>query len=48
MKKIKCFVGWHKWESEQTMFTSDTGLCVVIAWKVCKHCSESKLIHILS
>jgi len=37
----------HKWESHQDVFIGEAGANAVIAWKVCKRCAKSKLIHIL-
>jgi hypothetical protein len=44
---IQCWIR-HDCEIFQHGFMIDTGSCaVVIAWKVCRRCAKSKLIHIL-
>ena len=45
---VKCRFAVHDWQYYQTVWTGDTGLTVVLAFKVCRHCAKSKLIHILT
>lgn len=47
---IQCLIR-HDWNNYQEIFVTDSNMGykrdVVIAWKVCKRCAKSKLIHIL-
>lgn len=47
---LRCFP-FHEWLTYQEIFVTHTGASfkydVIIAWKICKKCAKSKLIHIL-
>lgn len=48
MRNLFCFFGFHDWVIKQHGFMIETGNCeVVIAWKQCRDCGASRLIHIL-
>lgn len=47
-EKLKCWIGWHWWTVHQELFlTHRSAWEVVIAWKQCRRCGASRLIHIL-
>jgi len=45
-QRVRCFFK-HNWESHQVVITSHSGMDIVVAFKICKRCAASKLIHIL-
>jgi len=47
MRRLRCAIH-HDWERYQDTYISENGLHTVIAFKVCKRCAKSKLIHILA
>lgn len=51
LRAILCFFGIHRYETHQEVFET-SNLCrpqnqVVIAWRCCNHCCQTKLVHIL-
>lgn len=47
-KWLICLLRGHLWETHQHGFVIDTGRSdVIIAWKQCRRCAASRLIHIL-
>lgn len=38
----------HDWDTVQDSFTSDNGKSTVIAFKICRKCAKSKLVHMLN
>lgn len=51
IRPLLCFFGIHSWQVSQHLFaTREAGEIkteTVIAWRNCKHCWKTKLIHIL-
>lgn len=45
--RLKCFF-LHDWQYYQAVWTADNGITPVMAFKVCRRCAKSKLIHILA
>lgn len=45
--RLKCFFR-HDWEHHQELLVTSGGdTSTVLAWKQCRRCAKSKLIHIL-
>jgi hypothetical protein len=46
---LLCWLGFHKhkWDHQQEVLKTLSGKEIVVAWKQCYWCAESKLIHIL-
>jgi hypothetical protein len=44
-----CRLRMHRWEFHQVSVATENGSCgcLVIAFKICKDCAKTKLIHIL-
>jgi len=48
INKIRCFLGFHKWEVFQHNIRADENKDIfVFAWKQCRNCAKSKFVHAL-
>ena len=45
-RRLRCFIR-HDWETYQEILRAEGGGEIVIAFKVCRRCAKSKLIHLL-
>lgn len=46
---LRCFFGWHRWKTHQhnVEASDEARVTIVVAWRQCRRCAKSELIHIL-
>jgi len=49
-RRLLCRLGWHEWRVHQVaMRAEDTEpMYFILAWRQCRRCAESRLVHILA